>query len=114
MPTYRAFFSFLLGSVCVVGLARPAAAQTSFVMLGSTFPTGVQRGKTTEVTVRAGGNGGANLYGAYKALFEGEGVQAEIVPPEKGWPAKDPKKPWDLPGDGAHGHLLRRAVGHRG
>ncbi|HZP82343.1 MAG TPA: hypothetical protein VFB21_11950, partial [Chthonomonadaceae bacterium] len=100
MPTYRAFFSFLLGSVCVVGLARPAAAQTSFVMLGSTFPTGVQRGKTTEVTVRAGGNGGANLYGAYKALFEGEGVQAEIVPPEKGWPAKDPKKPWDLPGVG--------------
>lgn len=100
MRTYRAFFGLIVGAVCTVALARPAAAQTSFVMLGSTFPTGVQRGKTTEVTVRAGGNGGANLYGAYKVLFEGEGVQAEIVPPEKGWPAKDEKKPWDLPGVG--------------
>lgn len=78
--------------------AVPVAAQTSFPMVCSTFPTGVQRGKTTEVTVYAGGGGGGNLYGAYKALFEGEGVKAEIVPPEKGWPAKDPKKPWDVPG----------------
>jgi hypothetical protein len=88
----------LLG--CALGLSHPAAAQTSFIMLGSTFPTGVERGKTTEVTIRAGGDGGSNLNGAYKVMFEGEGVKAEIEPPEKGWPAKDPKKPWELPGVG--------------
>jgi len=81
-----------------LGVSGTALAQTSFPMLVSTYPTGVQRGKTTEVTVNAGGGGGGNIYGAYKVLFEGEGVKAEIVPPEKGWPAKDPKKPWDVPG----------------
>src|SRR5438128_2742309 len=82
------------------GLSRPVAAQTSFPMLGSAFPVSVQRGKTTDVTVYASGNGGGNLYGAYKALFTGEGVKAEIVPPEKGWPARDPKKPDTVPGVG--------------
>jgi hypothetical protein len=67
-------------------------------MLGSVFPVSVQRGKTTEVTVYAAGNGGANLYGAYKALFEGTGIQAEVIPPEKGWPARDPMKPYEIPG----------------
>jgi hypothetical protein len=81
-----------------LGFGQPAKAQTSFPMLCGTYPTGVMRGKTTDVTVYAGGGGGGNLYGAYKALFEGEGVKAEIVPPEKGWPAKDPKKVWALPG----------------
>jgi hypothetical protein len=80
---------------CVVGSIQ---AQTSFPMLAGVYPAGVQRGKTTEVTVFAGGTGGANLYGAYKAMFEGAGITAEIVPPEKGWPAKDEKNPWALPG----------------
>lgn len=95
-------------SICVTLLAcagclsvlRPAAGQTSFPMIISTYPTGVQRGKTTDVTVTSGvvnGGGGNNLYGAYKALFEGPGIKAEIVPPEKGWPAKDAKTPYAIP-----------------
>src|ERR1041384_1858400 len=75
-------------------------AQTSFPMIWSVFPAGVERGKTTVVTVRSGGSeggGGGNLYGAYKVFVIGEGVQAEIVPPEKGWPAKDPNKPMEFP-----------------
>ncbi len=75
-----------------------AHAQTSFPMLGSAYPVCIQRGKTTEVTVTAAGNGGTNLYGAYKALFEGEGITAELVPPDKGWPARDPKTPFAVPG----------------
>lgn len=72
-------------------------AQTSFPMIGSVLPAGVKRGTTTDVTVFSGGNGGLNLYGAYKVLFAEPGIRAEIVPPEKGWQAKDPNKPWDLP-----------------
>jgi hypothetical protein len=89
--------------LCCAGLLsgfRPAGGQTSFPMIISTFPPGVQRGKTTDVIVTAGtvnGGGGNNLYGAYKALFEGPGIKAEIVPPEKGWPAKDPKTPFAVP-----------------
>ena len=69
-------------------------------MIISTFPSGIERGKTVVVTVNAGtvnGGGGTNLYGAYKVMMEGEGVQAEIVPPEKGWPAKDTKTPNAVP-----------------
>lgn len=91
----RAVLRFACWMVALV--AGRADAQTSFPMLGSAFPTGVQRGKTTEVTVVAGGNGGASLHGAYRALVEGEGVKAEIVPPEKGWPKPDPKTPMVLP-----------------
>lgn len=77
-------------------LTAPACAQTSFPMIWSVYPAGVERGKTTTVTVYTGGSaggGGGNLYGAYAALFEGKGVTAEIMPPDKGWPARDPKKP---------------------
>ena len=90
----------VLSLACAVCLAVPAIAQTSFPMVWSTYPAGVERGKTTVVTVYAGGSeggGGGNVYGAYKVLFEGQGVTAEIVPPEKGWPAKDPKKPMEVP-----------------
>lgn len=90
----------LLACLSGISALMPASAQTSFPMIISTFPTGVQRGKTTDVTVTAGtvnGGGGANLYGAYKALFDGPGIKAEIVPPEKGWPAKDPKSPYAIP-----------------
>jgi len=68
-------------------------------MIISTFPSGVERGKSIVVTVNAGtvnGGGGGSLNGAYKVIMEGEGVTAEIVPPEKGWPARDPKKPNEL------------------
>jgi hypothetical protein len=85
--------------LALVGLlAAPLAAQTTFPMIGSAFPLGVQRGKTTEVTVATGGQGGTNVYGAYKVIFAGEGVKADIVVPDKGWPAKDPKNQWALPG----------------
>lgn len=96
---FRACLTLLVCLGCLSAL-RPASGQTSFPMIIATFPTGVQRGKTTDVTVTAGtvnGGGGANLYGAYKALFEGAGIKAEIVPPEKGWPAKDAKTPYAVP-----------------
>jgi hypothetical protein len=67
-------------------------------MLGCVYPVTVQRGKTSTVTVYASGNGGSNVYGAYKALIEGGGMHAEVVPPEKGWPARDPKAPDTVPG----------------
>ena len=96
------------GIMCLVLLmyAIGTQAQTSFPMLGGVYPLGVQRGKTADITVTAGGNGGANLYGAYKVLVEGAGVKADVVLPEKGWPEKpkpdpkDPKKEWVLPGVG--------------
>ena len=93
----------LLGLACLFAVPTPLRAQTSFPMIGGVYPLGVQRGKTVDVTVYAGGNGGANLYGAYKAFVEGAGVKADVIAPEKGWPAKpapdpkDPKKEWELP-----------------
>lgn len=96
----RTAILWVAGIALMLGGGSVARAQTSFPMIISTYPTGVQRGKTTEVTVTAGvmnGGGGNNLYGAYKAVFEGEGVKAEIVPPAKGWPAKDPKTPFAVP-----------------
>jgi hypothetical protein len=45
-------------------------------MITDTFPVAVQRGKTTEVTVA----GQMNFFGVYKALFEGAGIGAEVVP----------------------------------
>ena len=81
-------------------LVSTAVAQTAYPMIMSTFPTGVQRGKTTIVSINSGtsnGGGNTNLYGAYKAIFEGQGILAEIVPPEKGWAPLDPKKPYVLP-----------------
>lgn len=96
---FRSLFLLLACAGCL-GLIPPALAQTSFPMVWSTFPVCIERGKATVVTVYAGGSeggGGGNLYRAYKALFAGEGLQAEIVPPEKGWPQKDPAKPLVTP-----------------
>jgi hypothetical protein len=45
-------------------------------MITHTTPVAVQRGKTTEVVV----SGQQNFLRVYKALFEGSGVTAEIVP----------------------------------
>ncbi len=96
---FRACVALMLGAGLLTAF-KPAVAQTAFPMIISTFPTGVQRGKTTDVVVTAGvmnGGGGNNLYGAYKAMFQGQGVTAVVVPPEKGWPAKDPKTPNAVP-----------------
>ncbi len=92
MKTVTSILGILIAIYC-----SAAQAQTSFPMLGAVYPVSIQRGKTTEVTVTAAGNGGTNLYGAYKALFEGDGISAELLPPEKGWPARDAKKPFEIP-----------------
>lgn len=77
-------------------LSTKAYAQTSFPMIFSTFPLAVERGKTSDVTVNADAEG-ANLYGAYKVMFDDSHLSAQIVPPEKGWPPIDPKNPDKIP-----------------
>ena len=68
----------------VVALAPTLAmAQTSFPMVTATTPVAVQRGTTAEVTVACQTS---SFAGAYKVLFEGTGVTAEVVP------AKEPVK----------------------
>ncbi len=72
----------------IVVSAAGASAQTSFPMITHVHPVAVQRGKTTEVTV----DGQMNFYGAYKALFEGVGLSAEIIP-QKTPPPMPPAPP---------------------
>jgi hypothetical protein len=57
-------------------------------MITHTSPVAVQRDKTTEVTVE----GQMNFLDTYKALFEGTGITAEIVPtpPPKATPPQKP------------------------
>lgn len=89
--------SVRLGGVILAFGSLPAAAQTSYPMLTQVFPAGVQRGKTTEVTV----SGSHNFAGAFKVLFEGQGLSAEVVPPapprtgdgKRGESKKGDKKP---------------------
>jgi hypothetical protein len=69
--------TLLLFSGVLALAALPARAQTGYPMILSAFPVGLQRGKSTEVTV----SGAQNLAGTYGALFETKGVTAEIVPP---------------------------------
>jgi hypothetical protein len=45
-------------------------------MITHTTPVAVQRGKTSEVTVE----GQMNFRGVYKAMFEGTGISADVVP----------------------------------
>jgi hypothetical protein len=81
----------LLGSsVVALLLCRgPVVAQTSYPMITHTVPVAVQRGQTTEVTVE----GQMDFSGVYKALFEGNGISAEIAPPSalKAEPKSPPK-----------------------
>ena len=89
---------FLVGVfLFAVTQASPAAAQTSYPMLTHVFPAGVQRGTTAEVTV----SGTHDFAGAYKVLFEGEGLTAEIVPPAAPVPAScvstSPSRPCGAP-----------------
>src|SRR5437016_2118451 len=53
------------------------SAQTSFPMITHAYPVALQRGTTTEIAV----DGQMNFAGAYKALFEGGGVTAEVTSP---------------------------------
>ena len=65
----------LVGLVAL-SLAVPARAQTSFPMITHVAPVAVQRGTTAEVTVE----GQMNFQGAYRALVQGVGLTAEVVP----------------------------------
>src|SRR5688500_3908533 len=68
----RTFAALALGFLC-----GPAWGQTSYPMITHTSPVAVQRGKTAEVTVE----GQMNFAGAYKVLFDGTGVAAEVLAP---------------------------------
>lgn len=65
--------------VLVLLLPLAAAAQTSYPMINSASPVAVQRGKTAIVTV----TGTQNFAGCYQALFQGEGVTAEVIAEKK-------------------------------
>lgn len=67
--------------------AGVARAQTSYPMITSVYPAGLQRGTTAEITVF----GRFNLAGAYGVQFEKPGLTAEVVPP----PAGEEGKPRD-------------------
>jgi co-chaperonin GroES (HSP10) len=76
-------------AILLLGLfIAPAPAQTSYPMITHTVPAAVQRGKTAEVVV----NGQMNFFGAYKVLFEGTGLSAEVVPGPRP-SANPPQKP---------------------
>ena len=69
-------------------------AQTSYPMITHIAPVALQRGKATEITVE----GQMDFQGVYKALFEGSGITAEIVPavaPNAAPPAPARKTPPD-------------------
>src|SRR4030088_2430625 len=64
-------------SLAIVLLAAAMSqAPTPLPMLTHSFPVALQRGKTTEIAV----DGQMTFFGAYKALFEGTGITAEVVP----------------------------------
>src|SRR5262249_41642612 len=63
-------------ALCSFCLCGESFGQTSYPMITHTTPVAVQRGKTTEVVVE----GQMNFAGVYKALFEGNGITAEVVP----------------------------------
>ncbi len=67
----------ILAILFTATLAGPVAAQTSFPMITHAYPVAVQRGTTTEISV----DGQMNFAGAYKSLFEGFGITAEVSSP---------------------------------
>src|SRR5262245_38417825 len=62
-------------ALALLVIAGPAWGQTSYPMITHVTPAAVQRGKTTTVVV----SGQQDFAGTYKALFEGEGITAEVV-----------------------------------
>jgi hypothetical protein len=57
----------------------PASGQTSYPMVTHVTPVAVQRGKTSEVTVE----GQMDFAGIDRALFQGSGIDAAVVPPPR-------------------------------
>src|SRR6266699_2980333 len=72
--------STVSASLLTLLVAATAPGQTSYPMITHVTPVAVERGKTTQVTVE----GQMNFFGVYQALFEGNGVTAEVVTK---WPA---------------------------
>ncbi len=64
-----------LALAVLVASAGGAVGQTSYPMITHVLPVAVQRGKTTTVVVA----GQMSFAGTYQALFEGNGVKAEVV-----------------------------------
>ncbi|HMC67128.1 MAG TPA: PPC domain-containing protein, partial [Gemmataceae bacterium] len=81
---------WLLCTVAVTIVVPNLNAQTSFPMITHVHPVALQRGQTAEVTVE----GQMNFFGAYQALFEGDGLSAEIIPQKA--PAAVPPAPPQL------------------
>jgi hypothetical protein len=74
---FNFLFLLLVAMAVVLGWCPDRAeAQTSYPMITHIVPVAVQRGQTTEVTVE----GQMNFHGIYKALFEGSGITAAIIP----------------------------------
>jgi len=81
---------FLLATTFLAASVSVAFAQTSYPMVMFAYPSAVERGQMTEVTV----NSRFTMFGAYKVLIEGTGVTAEVVDPGvKLDPAKPGQKP---------------------
>jgi hypothetical protein len=76
----------LLAILAIAAWSQVAGAQTSYPMVMSAYPSAVERGKTTEVTVTSR----YTMAGAYKVVLEGAGILAQIVAEEA---KSDPKKP---------------------
>lgn len=68
---------FVLSVISVLSVVSNLGAQTSFPMITHAYPVALQRGTTTDIAV----DGQMNFAGAYKALFEGAGVSAEVTSP---------------------------------
>jgi hypothetical protein len=66
----------LLALLAACALQPIASAQTLRPVILSAYPPGLQRGRTAEIAV-TGMNG---FQGAYRAVIEGSGVTAEVVP----------------------------------
>ena len=66
----------LLSMLACCCLPTLGVAQTSYPMITHAYPPAVRRGATTEIVVQ----GQQSFQGAYLALFEGQGITAEILP----------------------------------
>jgi hypothetical protein len=66
----------IIGCAMLTAAIQTVCAQTSYPMITHTTPVAVQRGKTVEIAV----DGQMNFLGIYKALIQGNGISAEIVP----------------------------------
>src|SRR5262245_20492609 len=75
-------YPIVVGVVLMV--LEQATAQTSYPMITHTMPVAVQRGRSAEVSVESLGPTVTSFAGAYKVLFEGNGVTATVVPAAAG------------------------------